>query len=368
MKFQLVINMERHSPEVDLRDLERHTLEMVQMADAGGFAIVWAAEHHALELFIGPNPFSMLTWWAAHTSRIRLGTAVAVAPYWHPIRLAGEVGLLDLYSRGRVEFGIGSGAFQREFDRMAPGLKQSDGHLYMEEMLPVLKALWQGDTTHDGKYWKFPEATAVPKPLQKPHPPLWVAARSPHTYDIAVKNGCNILSWALSRPFSEVESYKERLEAALPANPGAARPIFATMRYTAVYDRPEQSEVPVTAARRQMARFENLFKNLGDVRSGFPAPIDLDALNDQQFDVASLRQNLMFGTPDEVIRKLKPYEALGVDHYTYCATFGLGLKEQKRSLELFIKEVMPAFAEPEPAKLVSGGHRTHGIAHSTGRS
>jgi flavin-dependent trigonelline monooxygenase, oxygenase component len=347
MKFQLVINMERLSPSVDMRDLERHTLEMVQMADAGGFSIVWAAEHHGLELLIGPNPFSMLTWWAAHTNRIRLGTAVAVAPYWHPIRLAGEVGLLDLYSRGRAEFGIGSGAFQREFDRMAPGLKQTEGFLYMEEMLPVLKRLWAGGTAHDGKYWKFPVSTALPKPLQKPHPPLWVASRSPHTYDIAVKNGCNILSWALSRPFSEVESYKGRLDAALAANPGARRPIFATMRYTAVYDRPDQWEIPVTAARRQMGRFEYLFKNLGDLKEGFAEEIDLDNLNSrQEFDISALRQNLMFGTPDEVIAKLKPYQALGVDHFTYCASYGLGFKEQKHSLELFIKEVMPSFAEP----------------------
>ncbi len=363
MKFQLVINMERSTPEIDMRDLERHTLEMVQMADAGGFAIVWAAEHHALELFIGPNPFAMLTWFAAHTSRIRLGTAVAVAPYWHPIRLAEEVGLLDLYSRGRVEFGIGSGAFQREFDRMAPGLKQSDGHLYVEEMLPVLRALWQGDYAHDGKYWKFPASTAVPKPLQKPHPPLWVAARSPGTYDIAVKNGCNILSWALSRPFSEVESYKQRFETALAANPGLVRPIFATMRYTAVYDRPDQWEVPIAAARRQMARFENLFKNLGDVKDGFPAPIDLDGLGSrQEFDVDALRQNLMFGTPDEVIRKLEPYRALGVDHFTYCASYGLGFKEQKRSLELFIKEVMPAFAEPKAASAPASDRPRSGVA------
>jgi flavin-dependent trigonelline monooxygenase, oxygenase component len=355
MKFQLVINMERYSPAVDMRDLERHTLEMVQMADAGGFHIVWAAEHHALELFIGPNPFSMLVWWAAHTNRIRLGTAVAVAPYWHPLRLAGEVGLVDLYSRGRVEFGIGSGAFQREFDRMMPGLKQAEGFLYMEEMLPVLKRLWAGDTTHDGKYWKFPESTAVPKPLQKPHPPLWVAARSPHTYDIAVKNGCNILSWALSRPFSEVESYKGRLETALAENPGAKRPVFATMRYTCVYDRPEQWTVPVNAVRHRMGCFENLFKNIGGVKNGFPDEIDLDSLkSDGEFSVDALRGNLMFGTPDEVIRKLKPYEALGVDQFTYCATFGLGFKEQKRSLELFIKEVMPAFAERAPASAAAG--------------
>ena len=77
MKFQLAINMERLTPDLDMTDtdVERHTLEMVQMADEGGFAIVWAAEHHALEMTIAPNPFQILTWWAAHTSRIRLGSA-----------------------------------------------------------------------------------------------------------------------------------------------------------------------------------------------------------------------------------------------------------------------------------------------------
>ena len=80
MKFQLAINMERIAPDIDMRDVERHTLEMVQMAEDGGIIIVWAAEHHALEMTIAPNPFQILTWWAAHTSRIRLGTAVVVAP------------------------------------------------------------------------------------------------------------------------------------------------------------------------------------------------------------------------------------------------------------------------------------------------
>ena len=127
MKFQLVINMERMSVEMDMGNVAQHTLEMVQMADAAGFESVWAAEHHGLEMTIAPNPFQILTWWAAHTCRIRLGAAVVVAPYWHPIDVAGEAALLDLYSGGRLEFGIGSGAYQREFDRIRPGLKQSEG-------------------------------------------------------------------------------------------------------------------------------------------------------------------------------------------------------------------------------------------------
>ena len=344
MKFHLAINMERIAPDIDMREVERHTLEMVQMADAGRFDIVWAAEHHALEMTIAPNPFQILTWWAAHTSRIRLGTAVVVAAYWHPIDVAGEAALLDLFSGGRLEFGIGSGAYQREFDRMHPGLKQSDGWRYMQELLPAVKALWAGDYAHEGEFWSFPTATSVPKPLQQPHPPIWVAARAPISFDYAVKNGCNIMSWPLTRPMSEVELYKSRLDEAMAANPDSNRPVFAMMRHTALYDRKEDWEVPVRAAQRQLGQFENLFKNLGDVTNGFPKEVDLASIaNRAEYDPRMLHENLMFGTPDEVIAKLKPYEGLGVDAFIYYASLGLGQKEQKRSLELFVNEVIPAF-------------------------
>ena len=344
MKFHLAINMERMAPDIDMREVARHTLEMVRMADRGGFDIVWAAEHHALEMTIAPNPFQILTWWAAHTERIHLGTAVVVAPYWHPVDVAGEAALLDLFSGGRLEFGIGSGAYQREFDRMHPGLKQSEGWRYMQEMLPVLKALWAGDTAHEGEFWSFPTATSVPKPLQQPHPPIWVAARAPVTYDYAVKNGCNIMSWPLTRPMSEVELYKSRLDEAMAANPDSNRPVFAMMRHTALYDRKDDWEGPVRAAQRQLGQFENLFKNLGDVTNGFPKEVDLASIaNRAEYDPRMLHENLMFGTPDEVIAKLKPYEELGVDAFIYYASLGLGQKEQKRSLELFVNEVIPAF-------------------------
>ena len=345
MKFQLAINMERMTPERDMREVERHTLEMVQMADEGGFSIVWAAEHHALEMIIAPNPFQILTWWAAHTSRIRLGSAVVVAVYWHPVKAAGEAALLDLYSGGRLEFGIGSGASQREFDRLRPGLKQADGYRYMQEMLPAVKALWQGDYAHDGEFWSFPATASVPKPLQQPHPPIWIAARSPATYDLAVRSGCNILSWPMARPMSEVELYKGRMETALADNPDKPRPIFATMRHTVVYEHREDWEVPVKAAMRHFGQLENLSRNRGDVAEGFPKEIDLSALENRgQYDPRTLHRHLVFGTPEEVIAKLRLYDALGVDHFTYYASLGLGLKEQKRSLELFIGEVMPAFA------------------------
>jgi alkanesulfonate monooxygenase SsuD/methylene tetrahydromethanopterin reductase-like flavin-dependent oxidoreductase (luciferase family) len=344
MKFQLALNLERMDDTMAMDDVVRHTLDLVQMADKGGFKIIWAAEHHALEMTIAPNPFQILTWWAGHTEKIRLGTAVAVAPYWNPINLAGEAAFTDLISGGRLEFGIGSGAYQREFDRMHPGLKQSDAWRYMNEMIPVLKALWAGDYEHDGEFWSFPMSTSVPKPVQKPHPPIWIAARAPVSFDYAVKNDCNIMSWPLTRPFSEAELYKERLDEAMAANPGKPRPTFAMMRHTSVYDDTAGRDASVSALQLVLGQFENLFRNLGDVKNGFPKQIPLEELTDrEQYNSEMLEQNLMFGSPDEVIAKLKQYEALGVDDFIYYASMGLGHDQQKKSLELFCNEVMPAF-------------------------
>ena len=345
MKFQLAINMERMDDSMNMQAVARHTLEMVQMADRGGFHIVWAAEHHALELTIAPNPFQLLTWYAAHTNDIRLGTAVAVAAYWNPINLAGEAALADLLSGGRLEFGIGSGAYQREFDRMHPGLKQPEAYKYMQEMLPVLKALWAGDYEHNGEYWSFPTATSVPKPIQKPHPPIWIAARAPVTFDYAAANDCNIISWPLLRPVEEIQLYKSQLENAIAKHPSLNhRPTFAIMRHTALYENQHGRDNVVSAIQKSMGMFQNLFRNLGDVTNGFPKTIPLeDMFEREQYDPIAMEENLMLGSPNKVIEKLKLYESLGVDQFVYFASMGLGHEEQKKSLALFCNEVIPEF-------------------------
>ena len=343
MKFQLAVNLERMDAAADMRAVRDHTLEMVQMAEEGGFSIVWAAEHHALEMTIAPNPFQILTWWAEHTDCIRLGTAVATAAYWHPINLAGEAAMLDLLSDGRLEFGIGSGAYQREFDRMNPGLKQSDAWMHMQEMLPAVRALWEGDYAHDGEFWTFPTSTSCPKPVQS-DVPVWVAARSPITYDYALREKCHVMSWPLTRPFSEAELYKTHLDAAVAKANNGFRPTFAMMRHAAVYDNDADRQKAIDAIRLVLGQFENLFRNAGGVANGFPAQIPLEELaGREQYDPDMLEENLLFGSPDTVIEKLKKYEALGVDEFIYYASMGLDLDAQKRSMKLFCDEVVPAF-------------------------
>ncbi len=342
MKFQLAVNLERIDDSVDMREVAKHTLDMVQMAEDGGFNIVWAAEHHALEMTIAPNPFQILTWWAKETNNLRLGTAVVNAAYWHPINLAGEAAFLDLISGGRLEFGIGSGAYQREFDRMHPGLKQTEGWRYMQEMLPVVRALWQGDVAHNGEFWQFPSATSCPKPLQS-EVPVWVAARSPITYDYALREKCHVMCWPLTRGFEEAELYKKLLDAAVEKADNGFRPTFAMMRHAAVYDNQADKDEAIRAIQTVLGQFENLFRNMDDVHNGFPKKIPLDELQGrEQFQPDMLEENLLFGSPDTVIQKLKRYEALGVDEFIYYASMGMDMAAQKRSMKLFCDEVIPA--------------------------
>lgn len=349
MKFHIAINLERLSPDTDMVAVRDHTIEMVQMADAAGFELAWAAEHHAIEMTIAPNPFQMMTWWADHTRNIRLGAGVANAAYWHPVKLAGEAALCDLISGGRVEFGVGSGAYQREFDRMRPGLDQKDGWRYMQEMLPLVRKLWRGDVEHDGTYWQFPRSTACPKPVQD-EVPIWVAARSPITFDYAVENNCSVMSWPLTLPFSEAEKYRGMLEDSIARlNPGY-RGRFAMMRHAAVYDTEDDRQAAIAAVRQILARFGNLMTKSGDVKNGFADPVPLATLDGNvRVEPEMLETNLMMGRPDAVIEKLRAYQSIGVDAFIYYASMGLDMERQKRSLKLFIDEVMPAFAGRELA-------------------
>jgi alkanesulfonate monooxygenase SsuD/methylene tetrahydromethanopterin reductase-like flavin-dependent oxidoreductase (luciferase family) len=343
MKFHIAVNLERMNDQTDMNAVRDHTAKMVKMADKAGFEIAWAAEHHGLEMTIAPNPFQILTWWAGITENIRLGCGVANAAYWHPINIAGEAAMVDLLSNGRLDMGLGSGAYQREFDRMRPGLDQKDGYKYLQEMLPVVRELWKGDVEHNGEYWQFPTSTSCPKPVQE-DVPMWVAARAPVTFDYAVENNCNIMSWPFTMPFSEAEEYRERLDAAVAKSGSEYGGTFAMMRHSAVYNNDADRDACISSVRNVLSRFGNLMMKKGEVINGFPEQVPFDVLEGNvRVDPAMLEENLLFGTPDEVIAKLKRYQDIGVDAFIYYASMGLDMDVQTRSLELFINEVMPEF-------------------------
>jgi alkanesulfonate monooxygenase SsuD/methylene tetrahydromethanopterin reductase-like flavin-dependent oxidoreductase (luciferase family) len=345
MKFALSINMERFSPEASMKDAMSQMLALARVADEGGFETLWTAEHHTIECTISPNPFQTLTWLAQHTDRIRLGTATLVAPYWSPIRLAGEAALCDHLTGGRLEFGIARGAYQYEFDRMAGGMPQQEGVAYMKELVPAVQKLWAGDYAHDGQYWQFPLATSVPKPLQSPHPRIWVAARDPGTFDWAVGIGANILSTPLSAPVAEIGVLAEKFRQACADHPERPRPKFMMQRRSCVYERSQDWEQIVRYSVDYGRYFENLMQNIGTVTNGFPEAVPFETVaNRGNYDPRAIRDNLVFGTPDEVIPKLEVYEAAGVDQFCLGLSYNLPFELQMKTLRLFIDEVMPHFA------------------------
>ena len=348
MKFAVSLTMERFAPGVSMETVKSNLLTLARMADEGGFETLWTAEHHTLECTISPNPFQTLVWLAQHTRNIRLGTSTLVAPYWNPIRLAGESALCDHLTDGRLEFGIARGSYQYEFDRMAGGMPQQEGVAYMKELVPAVKKLWQGDYAHDGHYWKFPVTAAVPKPLQQPHPRIWVAARDPGTFDWAVANGASILSTPLSAPAAEIQVLADKFEKAVADHPEVPRPRFMMQRRTCVYDRPDGWERAVRHSIDYGRAFENLMQNIGTVKDGYPEAVPYEAVKGKEnYNPESIRKNLMFGTPDEVIEKLLAYEAAGVDQYCLGLIFNLPFELQKRTIELFVKEIIPVFAARE---------------------
>ena len=170
MKFSLSVHMERFDPAQDMAEVAGNALELVRLADQGGFETAWTPEHHMIEMTAAPNPFTILTHWGAHTTRIRLGTAVVTAPYWHPVRLAGEAALCDLLIGGRLEFGIARGAYQYEFDRLMDGMPQQEGVAYMKEIVPAVELQFQAAVEKEPEWPMIRFTLRVPHPSHPPTP------------------------------------------------------------------------------------------------------------------------------------------------------------------------------------------------------
>ena len=345
MNFSLLVNMERFNPNKPYRELFEELVELVQIAEEGGFETVWFGEHHTIEFTISPNPLLLISYLAARTRRIRLGTAILTAPYWHPIRLAGEAAMADIITEGRLELGIARGAYQYEFDRMAR-ISQAEGAKYMNELVPAIQGLWAGDYSHDGECYQFPTATSVPKPLQQPHPPLWIAARGAPTHDFAVVSGCNVMGTPLSKPDDEVQALAERFDGACADHPEVSRPQLMIARQTVALEDPDDWRRPVDGFIEHGRHFENLFRNVGAVRNGFAEPASLAEVESRDdYDPETIHRNQMIGAPEEIIPRIQRYADWGVDQYCYQTDNGLPHADKKRSLKLFIREVMPAFQE-----------------------
>lgn len=345
MKFSLFVHMERLDASQDHKQLYDEFIALCEIADRGGMHAIWTGEHHAMDFTIAPNPFVNIADLARRTGNVRLGTGTVIAPFWHPIKLAGEAAMTDIIADGRLDVGIARGAYSFEYERLMPGLDAWGAGQRMRELIPAVKGIWRGDYAHDGEFWKFPSTTSAPKPLQKPHPPIWVAARDPNSHEFAVANGCNVQCTPLANGEAEIASLMERFTAACAKAPTMPRPKIMLLLHT--YVGTDQADIDQAA--RELGVYYNYFfawfKNQRPIRQGL-----IEQLSEQELAENTnlapemMKANMPVGTADEVVRRLKVYEGLGYDEYSLWIDSGMSFARKKASLERFIADVMPAFA------------------------
>ncbi|MBW4709961.1 LLM class flavin-dependent oxidoreductase [Roseobacter sp. YSTF-M11] len=344
MEFSLFAHMERLNAEQPHDKLYEEFIELCKMADTGGMRAIWTGEHHGMEFTIAPNPFTTIVDLSHHTTNVRLGTGTVVVPFWHPIKLAGEAAMTDLITGGRLEIGAARGAYSYEYERLMPGLDAWDAGQRMRETLPLLPQLWSGDCAHDGAFYSFPATTAAPKPVQKNGPPIWVAARDPNSHAFAVHNGFNVQVTPLWQGDAEIASLMGRFNDACASYEGA-RPKIMLLHHTYVASDADDTQ----RAARELSRFYNYFgawfQNKRPVRQGL-----IEALSDAEIAAnammapENMQRDLTIGTAQQVIDRIKRYEDMGYDEFSFWIDSGMTSERKRASLARFIDDVMPAFA------------------------
>jgi len=347
MKFSLFLHMERLTPEQSHKQLYDELIDLCTLADRSGFCTIWTGEHHGMDFTIAPNPLTSLVDLSHRTQNVRLGTATICAPFWHPIKLAGEIAMADIITDGRLDVGIARGAYSFEYERLGGGsLDAWTAGQRLREIVPAIKHLWEGDYEHNGEHWSFPKSSSAPKPLQDPHPPIWVAARDPNSHEFAVINGCNVQVTPLWLGDDEVISLMNRFNAACDLHPQIPRPQIMVLRHTYV----GETETELSEAADDLSRFYCYFgawfKNERPVSQGLIEPLsDEELAAIEMYSPDKMRANNVVGTPDEVIARLKQYESMGYDEYSFWIDSSMSYEKKRKSLELFIEQVMPAFDE-----------------------
>ena len=296
---------------VELAAVYARALQRIEIMDQSGFDAVWLAEHHFSSFSVCPSVHLMGMLAAARTSRLRIGTGVSLAPFYHPLRLAEEVALLDVLSGGRVNWGAGRGFARVEFENFGVPPEESTSRFH-ETVEIVLRAWTEKRLSFAGTHFHFDGVEVLPKPLQRPHPPVWMAATSEAAIEWAAGRGFSILldPHASHRDIgSKRRFYGERLKAAGFSLDGRELPVA---RLLALGD----TAAKAAEVARRGAQWI--------VQSYFGAahrPVGVSDPNRPGIDPIEryLDEVILHGTPDSVLDQiLRLREEIGLD-YLLCA-------------------------------------------------
>jgi alkanesulfonate monooxygenase SsuD/methylene tetrahydromethanopterin reductase-like flavin-dependent oxidoreductase (luciferase family) len=316
-------------------------VEMAQAAESLGFRNVWLAEHHFSTYGYLSRPVQLATYIAAKTTTLRVGTAVIVVPLHHPLVIAEEIATLDLLAGGRVDIGLGRGYQHYEFERF--GLELSTSRDRWEEAVDILMLAFQGRPfSYDGKFFKIPETTIFPQVVQQPRPPIWITAQSPDSVEAAVRRGFNVLTGGFGVPIERMGEFRKLFDTCV-AEVKPPQPLSVGVQ-RAVYVTHDEADARAAAeeARWNMRVTLSLRNHYERVEQGRAIPVPAP----REPDVDDLLDRfLVIGTPDTVIRQIKRVkDVVGITHFNCSFWFGdLEHARVLRSMDLFAREVMPAF-------------------------
>ncbi len=192
MKFGVLQFFSWPDRRVTLPTVYERVLQRIEIMDRSGYDAVWITEHHFNDYSVCPSIPVMGAFVAARTKRLHIATGVTLAAFYHPLRLAEEIALLDILSGGRVYWGAGRGFDPKEFRTF--GMTAEESYPRFREAVDIVMSAWRNQhLTYRGKYFSFDDIEVLPKPLQQPHPPMWVAAYSPSAIEWAAEQGYSIM-------------------------------------------------------------------------------------------------------------------------------------------------------------------------------
>ncbi len=315
----------------------QQVLEQVELAEELGWDCFMFNEHHFLRYGgLIADPAVLLAAAAARTSRIRLGPCISIITLRHPLQIAEQYAMVDVISGGRLEFGIGSG--NTDLDHRVFDIKRDESRPRLDEASKVILQAWTNDRfSHEGKFWRFEEITLYPRPVQQPHPPIWVAGTSPATLGWAGSQGYDIMTVGHPHPPDSVKLGVDAWREGLIAGGHDPATHHCQLHLRIYVD--ENSKRAHDIATAAITRYDDVS------RIGRKEPLPPGKVYPWEDMLASGRN--CYGNPEQCMQIINNT----IRNYTFdtlTTTFNFGgipHADITKSMRLFAKEVMPAVRE-----------------------
>jgi alkanesulfonate monooxygenase SsuD/methylene tetrahydromethanopterin reductase-like flavin-dependent oxidoreductase (luciferase family) len=331
------------------REWFNETFDLVDAAEAWGLDGVWLGEIHFNPIrSVLSSPFSVASFIAARSRRVRIGTAITVLPLCNPLRIAEDVATVDHLSEGRFDFGIGRSGSPRAYDALGIPYAESQGRF--AETLEILREAWKGERfSHEGKFFQFENVMVGPRPYQLPHPPMRMAANSPETFAFVGRSGLPLFVGLRDHGIPELRrhlvTYRTAWrEAGHPGNGDVCLriPIYAGTSEAAALDEPREN---ITYFFRRHAELTRSGLGRGDTGPADRRQTKVHELDGMTYEDI-LQTRVVFGTAPRLIDRLRQVaEDLGLTGVVAELNPGglLSLEAMKQTLRILTHEVIPAF-------------------------